>query len=187
MITIDRHDTVEYKDISWVIAARSDTKDIMKNIKVEDTCIIATDGYRMHIANCGLPNGTYSVIKDTKQEIIFNTIQDTFIFSVHSLEGPINTEFPSWKTVIPNENVLEHKGVIFTPSRRVLTKRSAEISKIIYEIHDITNRHIDIEFIKELIAIDDEKFDVYIPRNDDHGAIVFKSADKKALIMPISK
>jgi len=193
MITIDRHDTVEYNDIAWVIAARSETKAIMKNIKVEDGCIVATDGYRMHMANCGLPNGTYSIIKDTKQEIILNAIQDTFIFSVHSLESPIDTEFPNWKDVIPDERTLEHKGVIFTPSKFIPAKRSTELSKIVYEIYDWTHKFINIEYIEDLITVSNEKFDIYIPvsavsgGNGNNGAIIFKGADKKALIMPMGK
>jgi hypothetical protein len=87
--------SANFNAVRWLTNAiykGKDDKERLKMVAVINGCGYATDGRRMHVVeDVGIENGAYKVLKDTKQEIVFETC---------------TLATPNYPAVIPKPDVL---------------------------------------------------------------------------------
>ena len=130
---------------------------------IKDEKCTATDGLRLFVAACSLPNGVYDVIKNTRQAVYLVKTDD-------------NISFPDYKLVVYDFPDTRLCTITFGRSK----SREANINKLIKSLpQDIG---IDTTYLKPL----EGRFDVFYNMSSPKSPIFLKRCDRMAIIMPMN-
>lgn len=157
----------------WLLKARStdNTRPAINCIAVSGKRAIATDGYRMHIANvkdCGIESGVYKVVTSTAKKIVLQENQEGHLF-------------PDWKAVLPR-----HMGkkidLNWASSYRFKQwdTMSVKAARVIRALPN--NFTISLSFLEDCIS--EGSWTMY-PSKSGACPAYFKNCTRSAVIMPI--
>jgi hypothetical protein len=158
----------DFNDIKWAISARSKdkTRANICCINIDGGCIATTDGHRLHVATTerDLDNGTYEVLKETKDMIVLRST---------------DFQFPDYERVFPKTT---HNGI--APLQVKSTSDYDSRTQVLNHILKSADGCFNVDFLTD--ACQDGQ-SLYFQQTDGNGPLVIRNYDysRAALIMPI--
>lgn len=164
----------DFDGIKWAIAARSfdETRKNIQCIKAESGVIVATDGYRLHIATTerDIPDGVYTVVKTAKDMIVLDKS---------------DIEYPDYERVFPTHT---HNGIKDLSTHTSVSKGAAldhetnVLNHVLRQSQDCFN----VKYLMDACPMNEDLHFEQCGEAGDMRPLVIRNQDytKAALVMP---